>query len=225
MKKLIYFNSWGADYNKMLHLCIDSLQKQIDETYHIAVISDDFEREYVEVIIRKTEDGKRHPDNGRNMIHKTVDIYQYDFAYYFDHDMIFHRHLNNLKTNPDKVVLSRASFTKMDSHYIQLTPQEVAGRENERAINNGLHIAPKKLFNKFFEVYQNSVDEYRREGINAQQALNKMHVNGLFDFDFVDENHIYWPSDKEHSTFTDQTVLTHFAGQSMENRLKLMSQC
>lgn len=224
MKKLIYFNSWGSDYNKMLHLCIDSLEKQIDETYHIVVISDDFQREGVEAIIRKTPDGTRHPDNGRNMIHKTVDIYKYDFAYYFDHDMIFHRHLDNLKTNPYKVVLSRASFTKMDSHYIQLTPEEVAGRENERAINNGFHIVPKSQFSKFFRAYQYFVDEYKKYGINAQQALNKMHVNGILDFDFVDDSHIYWPSDKEHSTFTDQTVITHFAGQSMENRIKLMTQ-
>lgn len=224
MKKLIYFNSWGADYNKMLHLCIDSLEKQIDETYHIVVVSDDFQRDGVKTIILKSKYGERHLWNGRELIANVLDISEYDFAYYFDHDMIFHRHLDNLKIDTERVILSRASFTKMSSHYIGLSKEELDGKDDERAINNGLHIVPNKLFDKFFSLYQYLAAKSRLEFKSIQQALNKLYIYGMIDIDFVDENHIYWPSDKEHSTFTDQTVLTHFAGQSMENRLKLMSQ-
>lgn len=226
MRKLIYFVSYTDEYNEMLRICISSLLPHIDESYDVVVFSDCLEVDgsWVRVEIVNQPYALR-----RANVANLIDISEYDFVYYFDHDIIFHRNLNDLITDENKVILCRELSLKMNSNQTNLLRSEIEQVGHELSINAGSVIVPKKYFNTFFKYWKETIDWYRwsinsewTKHWGAQSSLSKMYANKVCEFGFIEDYQVHWPADPHNSFKTERTVFSHYAGMTMEKRKELM---
>lgn len=226
MRRLIYFVSRGQAYHDMLSVCIESLMPNIDDSYDVIVFSDSlFQAERVRNIIPETVPSRF--ELIKYLKGSDIDIYDYDLIYYFDSDIIFRKHLNELTVSDTKITLCREFRSKMTDYHVNLLQTEARWVNEELSINNGSFVVPVKYVYHFFQVLKKYIKWYKNEINNsyihffaAQSAFNKLHANKVFKFAFFDPEQVHWPSDSEgESVITDKTVFSHYAGMTMEARM------
>lgn len=207
---LCYFVALGEKYLEQFKLAYQTAPKN----WNILLITDcDYVNDNIQIIKVEAPESFAERMMYRINIHKLIDINEYDNIWYFDTDILFKGDIIEKVGKVENVTVCYEPNVPL-SHPcmdwgISEEDLQMYTSLNAPAINNGMYVVPKKMYN-FFPYYYNECQFYyanNPEKVAIEQLVfNKLFYDALYTITLFDAELINYDNK------TERTFVNHYIG-------------
>lgn len=219
--KLLYTTAFGAEYRTMAQLCINSVEKFLNDVRMVVFtdLNTLSHSKNVEVIEVKDKLTVYQKLCFRSLIQDYIDLDQYEQVWFTDPDTLFRKSPFNLFDGTDKIMVCKETFTTLGERPQWFAKGIYNVDPTQNGINGGFFMIPKAQY-QFYEVYKKEIPRFENDLSADQQALNSIHFNKLLPTDTMPDDVLHFPTRTKHL----EHYVAHYVGMSNDNKIHKM-QC